>query len=196
MWKGFQSKSYCLSNSLISYILVNSKTVAIDARRRNNLMKVVIGMANCEILLWTSSFIIDENEISEIETIDKKNLYSHNDEVTDVSFNENGTKIVSCGLDRKLFVCDTDTGMILFQKEDSDPLICLSWNFSNEILYIGDKAGFIHVWNMINGDKLCDKEVFNGPVTAITSIKNENGCKVIVGGVDHNEFIVKQWSSE
>lgn len=180
---------------MVSYLPVTGKIVAVDARRQNNIIKIVIGMANRDVMLWITSFT-DAMNINELETIDKKNLYSHSDEVTDVSFDQNGTKIVSCGLDRKLFVCDTDTGMILFQKEDSDPLICLNWRIDNEILYTGDNEGFIHVWNMISGEKLCDEEAFNGPVTAITSIMNKNGCKVIAGGVDSNEFIVKQWTGE
>lgn len=195
IWKGFQSKSYCLSESLISYVSAEDKVVAIDVRKCNAVIKVVIGLANREVMLWTSAFAF-ANEVNEIETIESKTLYAHRDEVTDVSFNGNGSKIVSCGLDRKLFVCDTDTGMILFQKEDSDPLICLSWCWDNEILYAGDKVGFIHVWNMMNGEKLHDEEVFEGPVTAITSVMNEDGCKVVAGGVDRNEFLIKQWKSE
>lgn len=172
---------------MLSYLSLEEKVVAIDSRRVRNKIKVAIGLVSGEVMLWTT-LVAGESDAS-IE------LLSHDDEVTDVSFNRDGTKLASCGLDKFLFVCDVQTGMILFKNEHPNCLICLDWCFSNQMLYLGDNAGVIHVWNMMTGEKNCLETVFNGPVTAVAStVDEQNNCvNVIVAGVDHNEFLVTAW---
>lgn len=178
---------------------MEEKIVSIDSFNTAVSIKVAIGLVNGELILWTSS-ITNGNSINRPETIDTKILLKHTDEVTDVSFSKDGTKIASCGLDRYLYVCDVDTGMILFKNEHPNPLICLYWCYANDILYLGDKAGFIYVWNMLSGEKKCNELTFNGPITSITSICRsadvDAKCDVIVAGVDGNEYLVKAWRNE
>lgn len=158
-------------------------------------IKVVIGLSSGEVFLWRLN-IRDDLRVNDAELIDL--LYSHNDEVTNLAYNRIGTKIVSCALDNYLYVSDVETGMILFKKEHPNCLICLSWCHENEILYLGDNVGFIHVWNMLTGEKNCTEKAFNGPITCITS-KFDTECnkwKVIAAGVDGPEFVVKAWTNE
>lgn len=179
---------------MLSYLSLEEKIVAIDSRRVKNKIKVVIGLVSGEVMLWTS-IIDDESDLGQITTIDTKTLLSHDDEVTDVKFNRDGKKLASCGLDKFLFVCDIQTGMILFKNEHPSCLICLNWCFPNQTLYLGDNVGFIHVWNMMNGEKNCFEKIFDGPVTAVTSTVDENSncVNVIAAGVDRNEFMVNAW---
>lgn len=143
------------------------------------------GLINGDVVLWRLSADDNTNEC--------KVLYTHADEVTNIHFSETGAKIVSCALDRYLYVCDVDTGMILFKKEHPNCLICLSWCFGNEYVYTGDNAGYIYAWNMRTGEQNCSSLVFNGPVTSITSkwCADAKQCQVIVAGVDKNEYLIK-----
>lgn len=160
-------------------------------------IKVVIGLSSGDVFLWRLN-ISDDLNVNEDESTDTKLLYSHRDEVTNLAFNKDSTKIVSCALDNCLYVSDVDTGMILFKKEHPNCLICLSWCHENEILYLGDNAGIIHVWNLMTGEKSCSEKAFNGPITCITSKfdTETNKCKVIAAGIDGPEFVVKAWTNE
>lgn len=157
---------------------------------------MVVGLVSGDVILWRLK-TSDQTNLNEIETIDTKVLFTHEDEVTGVSFNKNGTKVASCGLDRVLYVCDIETGMTLFKKEHSNCLICLSWCHESGVLYIGDNAGVIYAWNMMTGEQNCSATGFNGPITSITAtLGTNNVCKVIAAGVDGNEFLVKAWINE
>lgn len=175
---------------MLSYLSLEEKIVAIDSRHENNKIKVVIGLVSGEVMLWTS-------DLNNITVGDTKTLLCHDDEVTDVTFNKDGTKLASCGLDKVLVVCDIQTGMILFKKEHPHCLICLNWCFANQMLYLGDKIGVIHVWNLMAGEKNCSEKIFNGPVTAVTStVDVDSNCVIVIAaGVDHNEFLVNAWKN-
>lgn len=169
--------------------------IAVDAFKSQNGMEVVIGLVSGDVILWRLKF--SDSDFKSIQTIDPKILFTHADEVTGVSFNKNGTKVASCGLDCVLSVCDIDTGMTLFKKEHPNCLICLNWCDESGILYLGDNSGLIYVWNMMTGEKNCSELGFNGPITCITSdLDALNKCKVIAAGVDGNEFLVKVWINE
>lgn len=157
---------------------------------------MAVGLDNGDVILWRLN-ITGELSLNSIETIDTKHLFKHADEVTDVSFNKNGTKIATCALDCILYVCDIDTGMTLFKKEHTSCLICLSWCHESGILYLGDNTGYIYVWDMMSGERNCSVSSFNGPVTCITSsLETDNKCKVIAAGVNGNEFLIKAWMNE
>lgn len=145
-----------------------------------------------DVNLWRLSFS-DESNLSDIESNDCKVLITHSDEVTDIKFSNDGTKIASCALDRFVYVCDVETGMILFKKEHPNCLICFSWCHDNGTLYVGDNTGFIYVWNMMTGEQNCSESIFNGPITNITSkmCTGSGRCKIIAAGVDKNEYLVK-----
>lgn len=198
IWKGFNTKPYSLSDSLISYYSFDEKVFAIDAFHAKDCIKVVIGLENGEVIVWRLK-ITGPLSMNTIETIDVKHLFKHDDEVTDVSFNKSGTKVATCALDSVLYVCDIDTGMTLFKKEHSNCLICLSWCHESGILYLGDNKGLIYVWNMMTGEQNCSISGFSGPITSITSdldTTNEAKCKVIAAGVDGSDFLVKAWINE
>lgn len=196
IWKGFDTKPYSLSDSLIAYYSFEEKVFAIDAFCTKDCIKVAIGLENGDVILWRLK-IDGPLSLHTIETIDTKQLFKHADEVTDVSFNKNGTKVATCALDRVLYVCDIDTGMTLFNKEHANCLICLSWCHESGILYLGDNSGNIFVWNMMTGEMNCSELGFSGPITCITStLDTDNKCKVITAGVDGNEFLVKAWINE
>lgn len=179
---------------MLSYLSLDEKIVAIDSRRIDDKCKIVIGLTNGDVMLWTS-MIREGNETLDVTTTDVRTLLCHDDEVTDVTFNKDGTKLASCGRDKALFVCDTSTGMILFKNEHPHCLICLNWCFTNQMLYLGDDTGIVYVWNMMTGEQNCRQQIFNGPVTAITSVDDvPNICvNVIVAGVERNEFVVNAW---
>lgn len=196
IWKGFDCKPYSLSDSLIAYYSFEEKVIAIDAFWSKDSIKVAIGLVSGDVILWRLK-TTGQLSLHTIETIETKLLFTHADEVADISFNKNGTKIASCALDRVLYVCDIDTGMTLFKKEHPNCLICLSWCHESGILYLGDNAGFIYVWNMMTGERNCSELGFNGPITCITSMLDaDNKCKVVAAGVDGNEFLVKAWINE
>lgn len=179
---------------MLSYLSLEEKIVAIDSRRIHNKIKVVIGLVSGDVMLWTST-IHDDGDWNNVTTVETTSLLCHKGEVTDVTFNRDGTKLASCGLDKFLFVCDIKTGMILFKNEHSNRLICLNWCVSNQMLYLGDNDGFIHVWNMMTGERNCSERIFNGPVTAVTSTVDEdsNCVNVIAAGVNNNDFLVTAW---
>lgn len=196
VWKGFDTKPYSLSDSLIAYYSFEEKIMAVDIFKTYDVIKVVVGLENGDVILWrlkTSGRLSSGS----VDTIDTKILFTHADEVTGVSFNKNGTKVASCGLDCVLYVCDLETTMTLFKKEHNNCLICLNWCNENGILYLGDNSGYIYVWNMMTGEKNCSESGFNGPITSITSsIDSGNSCKVIAAGVDGNEFLIKAWMND
>lgn len=194
MWKGFNksssNNSFNLSESMVAYLSLEDKINAIDSISTANTINIAIGLANGEVFIWHLE--IDAPIYwQRIEPIGSKLILTHNDEVTGVNFNESGSKIVSCGLDKFLYVCDVETGMILFKKEHANSLICMNWSFFDEILYLGDNQGVIHVWNMTDGEKKCTANAFNGPITSITSTIYDSKRMVIAAGVDFNEFVVK-----
>lgn len=154
------------------------------------------GLVNGDVVLWRLS--LSNGNINSIESTECKVLYTHKDEVTAIHFNQTGSKIVSCSLDRFLSVCDVDTGMILFKKEHPNCLICLSWCFDNEFIYTGDNAGYIYAWNMIPGELNCTRNAFNGPVTSITSkwCADLKECQIIVAGVDKMEYLIKAFTNK
>lgn len=200
MWKGFGSASanasFNLSESMVAYLSLEDKINAIDSINTvAGSVKVAIGAANGEVYVWHLQ-LADPNNVSSIETIDTKLVLSHGDEVTGINFNESGSKIVSCGLDKVLYVCDVETGMILFKKEHPNSLICMSWSFYDEILYLGDNQGTIHVWNMTDGEKRCALDAFNGPITSIASTMYNAERMIVAAGVDYHEFIVKSFKAE
>lgn len=185
-----------MSDSLIAYYSFEEKVFAVDVFCTKDSIKVAIGLENGDVILWRLK-ITGPLSVHTIETIDTKQLFKHSDEVTDVSFNKNGTKVATCALDCVLYVCDIDTGMALFNKEHTNCLICLSWCHESGILYLGDNSGNIFVWNMMTGEMNCSEMAFNGPITSIASTLNsDNKCKVITAGVDGNEFLVKAWINE
>lgn len=196
IWKGFDTKPYSLSDSLIAYYSFEEKVFAIDAFCTKDCIKVAIGLENGDVILWRLK-ITGNLSLHTIETIDTKLLFKHGDEVTDVSFNKNGTKIATCALDCVLYVCDIDTGMALFKKQHQNCLICLNWCHGSGVLYLGDNSGYIYAWNMITGEQNCSELGFNGPITGITShLDADNKCKVITAGVDGNDFVIKAWINE
>lgn len=185
-----------MSDSLIAYYSFEEKVISVDAFKIKDGIKVVIGLVNGEVILWKLK-TAGRLSINSVQTNDTKLLFTHNDEVTRVSFNKNGTKVASCALDCVLYVCDIDTGMSLFQKEHPNCLICMNWCHESGILYLGDNTGIIYVWNMMSGEKNCSETAFNGPITSITSyLESENKCKIIVAGVEGKEFLVKSWNNE
>lgn len=171
--------------------------LSVSAFKTATEIKVVIGLFNGDVHLW-DLFIPDGTSLRNIQSKETKLLYSHEDEVTNLCFNKDGTKVVSCALDKYLYVCDINTGMILFKKEHPNCLICLSLCHENEILYLGDNIGFIYAWNMRTGEQNCSASAFDGPITSITSkldVEN-NKCAVIAAGVDGNEVLIKAWLNE
>lgn len=179
---------------MIAYLPLEEKVVAIDAININNTLKIVLGLVNGEILLWNLN-VPDLTNFTEMETIETKILYTHDGEITDVSFNQAGTKIASCSLDKYLYVCDIATEMILFKKEHSDGLICMDWRDDDEFLYLGDKSGNVRVWLMTTGDELASVKAFNGPVTSLISTQTNKRKGFVGAGVDVNEYLVKAWST-
>lgn len=179
---------------MIAYLALDDKVVAVDANRVENQIKVVIGLTNNEVVLWTLS-TNEENDSLQMNSIESKVLVTHSDEVTDVILNKNATKVASCGLDQMLFVCDIETGMILFRHAHPNSLMCFDWCYFNELLFIGDNEGFIYTWDMNSGEQLCTTKAFDGPVTALRCVNGEEKNRVFVAGVDFNEFIVKEFTN-
>lgn len=199
IWKGFGSASlntsFNLSESMVAYLSLEDKVNAVDTiNTAADTIKVVIGTASGEVFIWHLQ-IADPCNVSSAETVDTKLVLTHDDEVTGVNFNESGSKIVSCGLDRMLYVCDVDTGMILFKKEHPNSLICMSWCAYDELLYLGDNEGMIHVWNMTDGEKKCTLEAFHGPITSIASCMHNEKRMILAAGVDYREFVVKNFKA-
>lgn len=180
---------------MIAYLSLEDKVNAIDSISTINTIKIAIALANGEVFIWKLE-IDAPIDWQRIEPIGAKLILTHDDEVTGVNFNESGSKIVSCGLDKFLYVCDVETGMILFKKEHPNSLICMNWSFYDEILYLGDNQGVIHVWNMNDGEKICAANAFNGPITSITSTFHDTKRMIIAAGVDLNEFVVKSLKTE
>lgn len=200
IWKGFGSTcmntSFNLSESMVAYLPLEDKINAIDAiHSTDGIIKVAIGTASGEVHIWLLA-MSDPTNVSTAETVDIKLVLNHDDEVTGINFNESGTKIVSCGLDKYLYVCDVETGMILFRKEHMNSLICMNWSMYDETLYLGDNEGTIHVWNMTIGEKKCDLCAFNGPITSITSRMYNNKRMIVAAGVDYHEFVVKSFKTD
>lgn len=181
---------------MISYLSLDEKIIVIDAYRSSRVLNVVIGLINGDVILWRSG-IDSASSINSIDTIDTRTLLTHNDEVTDIAFSKDGTKVASCGLDRYLYVCDVDTGMRLFEREHSNCLTCLHWCHLSDMLYLGDDTGDIYVWDMISGEKNSSKHTFDGPITSVTTTNMDNKkCYVVVAGMERNEFSVKAWHNE
>lgn len=198
MWKGFGkncSTTFNLSESMSAYLPLEEKINTIDTIHHSHVIKVAIGSTNGEVLIWKLK-INDPATLSDFETIETRLLIAHDDEITGVNFNETGSKVVSCGLDRFLYVCDVETGTILFKKEHLNSLICMKWSTIDEILYLGDNQGTVHVWNMTDGEKKCSEDVFKGPITSITVMFVNDVRKVVAAGVDYNEFVVKALRAE
>lgn len=194
IWKGFENESFRLSDSMIAYLSLEEKVVAIDTIKLKNTIKILLGLVNGEVLMWNLN-VSDLTNLTDMETIETKILYTHNGEITDVSFNQAGTKVASCSLDKYLYVCDIATEMILFKKEHSDGLICMDWRDDDEFLYLGDKTGNIRVWHMTTGDEIASVKAFNGPVTSLISKQMDKRKGFVAAGVDFNEYLVRAWST-
>lgn len=71
--------------------------------------------------------------------------------VCDVKFSHKGTLIASCSADKHMCVIDSQGFMKICEKEFESGVSCLCWMKNDQYLLIGDRAGTLHVWNMVQG---------------------------------------------
>jgi WD40 repeat protein len=86
--------------------------------------------------------------------------------------------------------------MVLFEKETKGTITCLCWALNDNVLIMGSNDGIIYLWNMQNGDFLCDIQAYQDGVSCLTSRLSSNlsDICIISGGKDgSNDFTVKIW---
>lgn len=88
-------------------------------------------------------------------------------------------------------VIDVDTRMILFTKTLKNSLTCLDWRSSDELLFLGDRLGFLNVWDMTTGVIKFEKKIHKNSVQAIFMAKDRENF--ISGGKDEEDYLIKIW---
>lgn len=81
------------------YLSLEDRVSCLDVHKKGDTLKVVIGTSNGDTLLWIVA--ADFESFIESDSLDTINLIKHElrCDVMGVSFNFNGTKIVSCCAD-------------------------------------------------------------------------------------------------
>lgn len=170
-----------MSDGLLAYWSHEEKISSVRIMRHGNILKVAVGTFIGEVILWKLC-INDMEKLCDVDTIARNELTKHGDEVTAVHFNLSQTKLVSCSLDGLLHVCDVDTGMLLFRKQQDSPMICMNWSYSDEYLFLGDESGTLSIWNMTTGEVHYKLVVFDGFIACMdTSVCDK---RIVVAGYD------------
>lgn len=81
--------------------------------------------------------------------------------------------------------------MLLFNKKFNNSLTCLDWRSSDELLFLGDRSGFLNVWDMTTGVIKFEKKIHSTSVQAIFMAKDRENF--ISGGKDSEDFFIKIW---
>uniref|UniRef100_A0A182ML46 WD repeat-containing protein 55 homolog n=1 Tax=Anopheles culicifacies TaxID=139723 RepID=A0A182ML46_9DIPT len=161
------------NDSVIGYHVLEEKIVSIDtyAGERSKI-HVAVGLQNGELLLYE----LDSRTIHKPTSYTRDNhklLQTHRNAVCEVKFNDKGTLIASCGEDRITYVTDADSTMTICRKELNEIVQCLCWTPDGKYLLMGDRAGLLHVWNMLQGMVECEVNMHSACVYRIECIDDK-----------------------
>ncbi len=113
-------------------------------------------------------------------------LVGHTEEVTDIAWSPDGTKLVSCG-DALLRVWDIASGQELWSL-DNYTYNAVAWSQDGEKIVGGDRS--ISVWNAETGEHLYEIDVFGGVwdvdwnADSSQFVSSGNGGKVVIWDAD------------
>uniref|UniRef100_A0A182W5G0 WD repeat-containing protein 55 homolog n=1 Tax=Anopheles minimus TaxID=112268 RepID=A0A182W5G0_9DIPT len=178
------------NDSVIGYHVLEEKIVSIDtyAGERSKI-HVAVGLQNGELLLYE----LDSRTIHKPTSYTRDNhklLQTHRGAVCEVKFNDKGTLIASCGEDRIIYVTDADSTMTICRKELHEIVRCLCWTPDGKYLLMGDRAGLLHVWNMLQGMVECEVNLHSACVYRIECIDDK---RIVSCGKDDNNYCIKLW---
>lgn len=134
----------------------------------------------------------EDIEIYDIETQEcLHTLSDHNNYITSINFNQDGSKIISSSFDLTIKIWDTETGKILNIFQDNNYINYVTFNSNGDkILYVTN-LGLIKILDIINN--VCLNTHFEDNLD-ITSVNfNNNETKIIIGSSNGN---IKIWKLE
>lgn len=141
-------------DAVIGYLPLEDKIVCLDTFKTEDCLKILVGSASGELFLWQLQ-ITDQNRA--VDSEDHRLILQHRDGVTVVRFNRSCSMIVSSGEDRMFNIVDIETGMVIFKCEMPAVVSALCWAKDDKYLLMGDRAGVLYVWNMLEG--MIQKEI-------------------------------------
>ena len=74
------------------------------------------------------------------------------DETRALAFSLDGRSLAAAGLDRRLRVFDVSSGALLHEKETTAPIQTMSVSPESGVLFTGDQAGVLGVWNLTSAE--------------------------------------------
>ncbi|XP_058815825.1 protein FAN-like [Topomyia yanbarensis] len=179
-------------DAVIGYLSLEDKIVSLDTFHSDMRLKIAVGTASGEVFLWKVILSGNGQPPNDVEFQDHKQIVMHRGGVCAALFNRNCSLIVSCGEDRMFNIVDIDTGMMVFKREMPTVVGTLCWTKDDKYLLMGDRAGTLHVWNMLEGAIQMDIRMHSDVVYCI-------GCtcggQIITGGKDGRDYCVKIWKS-
>lgn len=185
------SKYFRMSDSMLGYLPFEEKIMCLDSKEEKNEIKIIIGLNSGEIYLWSFSLMTLPN-LDSSENYQLKLLKKHQDTVSMLSFNSNGSSMVSCSLDGGLSVINIETGMTIYERNHLNSLTYLNWTINNDMLLLGDIIGNLFVYNMITGEINLEKEIYNGIITNI--LISNNNKSIIISGEHFKESYITIWT--
>uniref|UniRef100_A0A2M4CUC0 Putative neutral sphingomyelinase n=2 Tax=Anopheles darlingi TaxID=43151 RepID=A0A2M4CUC0_ANODA len=177
------------NDSVIGYLVAEEKIISIDTYNDERYIRVAVGLSNGELLLYE----IDSKNVqmSAISTKDNhKILVTYGHAVRDVKFSGKGTLIASCSDDKQMCVIDSQSFMKICGREFESSVRCLNWIKNDQYLLIGDHAGTVHVWNMVQGLIQYRASLHSDTVYCIAPWNN---VEIVSCGKDDNKYCIKIW---
>jgi WD40 repeat protein len=122
----------------------------------------------------------------------KYTLTGHTDEVNDIEFSPDGTKLASASLDRTAKVWDTASGKELFTlKGHGDQVLQIRFSPNGKSLATASRDGTAKIWDVATGQTLM---TLSGHTGGLTDIKYSPDGKLVATIAD--DHMVKIWNAE
>lgn len=192
VWKGFNDlngKMYRLSSSMIAQYELDCNITCICTKKTSDLFQVIIGTKSGDIWIW--KFDLDP-KIGLTGQSEPIVFQKHHDKVFSICLNKNQTKLGSCSADGVIYVTDMKTGMNVFKKNLASTPMSLSWNESDYLISANDD-GFIYIWDLVQVKLFIHEQIFNGPISVVTTSHIQNEEFIITAGKDFYELKIKCW---
>ncbi|KAK0051368.1 WD repeat-containing protein 88 [Biomphalaria pfeifferi] len=131
--------------------------------------------SDCSVKLWnfrTGESIKSFNEL-------------HNNTITQAHCKPDGSRFLSCGLDKKLKYVDVETGKCILDKNHTDFLTCCRISHNGKLISVGsDLNNSLTIYDVESGDTVCELKDYHK--STITSIKfSPSDDKVITTSRDY-----------
>jgi WD40 repeat protein len=140
---------------------------------------------------WNECSIITSARFRMFDNLEM-DLFGHSSRISSVSWNYDGTKIVSGSWDKTLKIWDTCIGELLHTLEGhSNWVTSVSWNHDGSKIVSGSFDETIKIWDASSGELLTTLEGHSNGILSVSW--NHEGSKIVSGSWDKT---IKIWDAD